>query len=496
MNPTDFHNDWLSRWAMYSPEKIALSTWPEGESISYGALNNWAQGLVQLFRAKGVRKGDRVAILADFCLEYGALIGAVQKSGIVLVPINYRLSPKEVGYIVSDCSPSILIYEKKYESLATEITEAGCSLMALEALSSASQSSQKIENTAIAEDDSAFILYTSGTTGFPKGALYSHNMLLWNSLNTLMRLNLTQDDKTVLCMPPFHTGGINVLLTPLLHLGGSVVLMKKFDPLQVLNALEDSESTIFMGVPTMLRMMADSPAFELVKLNKLRYFIVGGEAMPVPLIELWDKKGVPIRQGFGMTEVGPNLFSLHQDDAIRKKGSIGKPNFYVEVRLMKDDGTVAAPGERGELQLRGPVVSPGYWHNEEGTQKAFTDGGWFKTGDVLVMDEEGYFFVVDRIKNMYISGGENVYPAEVERVIQQMPEVKEVLVIGVPHPKWGETGKACIALQTGKQLNDETVRAFCQKHLAKFKVPGEVSFYKELPKNATGKIDRKQLQSS
>jgi fatty-acyl-CoA synthase len=295
-------------------------------------------------------------------------------------------------------------------------------------------------------------------------------------------------------MPPFHTGGWNVLTTPFLHHGAYTVLLRKFDPEQALQLLQEERATLFMGVPTILKMMADAPGFEAAQFPGLYYLIVGGEPMPIPLIEKWDEKGVPVRQGYGMTEVGPNLFSLHQSDAIRKKGSIGRPNFYVQTRIVDAQGQDVEPGMAGELWLKGPMVTPGYWQNEAATQKSITDG-WFHTGDMVRADEGHYFFVVDRIKNMYISGGENVYPAEVERVLQAHPAVAEAAVIGVPDEKWGESGRAFVVLHASGQTGDaETLRAHCKAHLAKFKVPRDIVFLDELPKNDTGKINRAALK--
>ncbi|MCB0676793.1 MAG: AMP-binding protein, partial [Saprospiraceae bacterium] len=279
--------------------------------------------------------------------------------------------------------------------------------------------------------------------------------------------------------------------TPFLHHGGYVCLLKKFDPEVVLSLLEKEQVTVFMGVPTMLKMIADVPAFEQADFSSLYYLIVGGEPMPVPLIEQWDAKGVPVRQGFGMTEVGPNLFSLHQRDALRKKGSIGRPNFYVLIRIVDPEGKEVPVDQPGELLLKGPMVTPGYWRNEVATAKTIVDG-WFHSGDMLRQDAEGYLFVVDRIKNMYISGGENVYPAEIERVLVAHPAISEVAVIGVPDEKWGEVGKAFV-VKNG-ELTEEEVLAYCRQQLARFKVPKTIAFIESLPKNDTGKIDRRALK--
>ncbi len=294
-------------------------------------------------------------------------------------------------------------------------------------------------------------------------------------------------------MPPFHTGGWNVLTTPFFHHGGYTCLLKKFEPETVLDLLQKERVTLFMGVPTMLKMLSDEPAFEQADFSTLHYIIVGGEPMPVPLIEKWHTKGVLIRQGYGMTEVGPNLTSLHQSDAVRKRGSIGRPNFYVEIKIVDEQNRECTPNQPGELLLRGPMVTPGYWRNRQATQKAL-EGGWFHTGDLVRQDEEQYIYVVDRIKNMFISGGENIYPAEIERVIITHPDVAEATVISIPDEKWGEAGRAFVVLRGGCQLTEAALLEFCSARLARFKIPKSVVYIDALPKNDTGKINRMALK--
>ncbi len=492
--------DWTARWAIYSPHKIALKEWESGRTLTYGALNAQGDALASYCSDHfGLKKGDRVAVLADNCLEYVALFAAAQKAGTVLVPLNYRLAPAEIDYQLQNCDPQLVISESKYQSLLDEAPgyikiKARWSLEELsEYLQESTGKTDLFPARTLEPDHPVFILYTSGTTGFPKGALYTHGMLFWNSVNTALSLILNSESRTINFMPPFHTGGWNVLTTPLLHRGGYTCLFKKFDAAAGLRALETEQSTIFMGVPTMLRMLAAEPAFDAADLSTLLYAIVGGEPMPIPLIEQWHNRGVAIRQGFGMTEAGPNLTSLHQDDAVRKKGSIGRPNFYVQYKLVGPDGKQVPPGEAGELLLRGPMVTPGYWRNPEATQKSIVDG-WYHSGDMLREDEAGYLYVVDRIKNMFISGGENVYPAEVERVINQHPAVKGVVVLGVPDPKWGEVGRAFVVTTESGGLQEEALLEHCRQHLARYKVPKSVVFLTELPLSPSGKIDRRRLQ--
>lgn len=499
--PQAQQQDWIAKWAVYSPDKIAVKEAETGRQLTYGQLDRLSDALCHyLASAHRIGQGSRIVLLSENRLEYIALFAAMQRMGCVLVPLNYRLAGAEIDYLLRDAQPDLAIAEEQFEA-PLQGAAAFAQVPAywpMEKLAAFCEKEKDREQTpyplqAVEEDHPAFLLYTSGTTGFPKGAVYSHKMLFWNSINTAMSLIINTESRTVNVMPPFHTGGWNVLTTPFLHHGAYTVLMRKFDAEAILRLLQEEAATLFMGVPTMLKMMAQSPAFEAARFPSLHYLIVGGEPMPIPLIEQWGEKGVPVRQGYGMTEVGPNLTSLHQDDALRKKGSIGRPNFYVQIRIVDEASQDAATDEPGELLLKGPMVSPGYWQKPEATAKAIVDG-WFRTGDMVQQDEEGYLFVVDRIKNMYISGGENVYPAEVERVLLSHPDISEAAVVGVPDPKWGEAGRAFVVLREGAALQAEAVRDFCRERLAKFKVPREVVRIGQLPKNDTGKINRAKLK--
>ncbi len=485
--------DWISKWAGYTPIKMAVRDAHLGSDLTYQQLNSLSNYLGEKLVNAGLQKGDRVVLLSEFRLELIVLAGAAMKKGFILVPLNYRLSSREIAYMVNDCKPQAIMIEDQFEKLL-DLKQLDFKVANSYRIDALAEDLHQVEDQVfldncinLDEDDALFILYTSGTTGFPKGAIYTYKMAFWNATNTQLRLDITSQDHTVICMPPFHTGGWNVLLLPFLFQGASFSLIRKFEAGHVLKCLEEEEANMFMGVPTMLKMMADDPIFEEVDLEKLRYFIVGGEPMPIPLIEIWEKKGVPIRQGYGLTEVGPNVTSLHHSDAIRKIGSIGTPNFFIETKIAQELDTDSLSGE---LLLKGPAVTPGYWNNSEATEKAFIDG-WFKTGDIIEVDEEGYYYVKDRIKNMYISGGENVYPAEVEKYLSKHPKVDEVAIIGVSDSRWGEVGKAFIVSKA--EVTSEEILHYCQGNLAKFKIPKYFTFLPELPKNATGKIDRLKL---
>lgn len=496
------NTDWISKWAEYAPDKVAVSEYETGCSFTYSQLNNVANAFASyLFMNFGLSKGHRIAILAENCLEYIILLSVAQKTGIILVPLNYRLTSREIDFLITDSEPSLLITEEKfaekvnageaYSQVPHQITLSDLQQFTSEIMEKGEE--HQYNSVDVSDSDAVLIIYTSGTTAFPKGSVYTHGMMFWNSINTLMRLDITSGDRAINMAPPFHTGNWNVLLTPFLHHGAYTLIMKSFDADKVLEILENDQHTIFWAVPTMLKMMADSPVFEQVDLSRIRYFVVGGEAMPVPLIEKWHNKGVPIRQGYGLTEVGPNVTSLNHEDAIRKAGSIGKPNFYYQTKLVNEQGEEVPANALGELILKGPTVTLGYWRNEEATRAAIVDG-WFHTGDIMRRDEEGFLFVMDRIKNMYISGAENVYPAEVEYLLRNHPAIDAVAIIGVPDPKWGEAGMAFVVLKPGQQLQAIELIEYCKGKLAKYKTPAHVKFMDELPKNDAGKIDRKKLK--
>lgn len=490
--------DWIGHWARYKTHSIACTQWETKENYTYEELNNAAEHAIDwLLATFDLEKGDRLAVLAENSILHMVLFAVCQKTGIILVPLNYRLQPSEIEYIVNNASPKVIVVEQELKPKLVQRSgdrivnfeefEKKCSVW------KSLQIANEHTNANLHENDTLFILYTSGTTAFPKGALYTHGMLFWNSVNTQLRLTLTSNDKSINCAPNFHTGSWNVLLTPFLHQGAFTVIMKKFEATEILKALSIYHCSIWWAVPTMLKMLAENPLFTTVDLSRLRYLVVGGEPMPMQLIELFHQRGIAIRQGYGLTEVGPNVTSLDHSDAIRKKGSIGTPNFYVQARIVNDLGENVAQGNQGELWLSGPNVLPGYWQNESSTKDALIDG-WFKTGDIVKEDEEGYLFVVDRIKNMYISGGENVYPAEVERVILQMPQVKNVAIVGQPDEKWGEVGLAIVVLNEKNTLTVNELQHFCKTHLAGYKVPKALQLVDEIPLNESGKIDRKTLK--
>lgn len=490
--------DWVAKWAKYTPNRMFLREHDIAMEWNYSDFNRRANSLANYFVDElKIKKGDRLAVYSKNRAEYVLLLIACVKTGAILVPLNFRLTPRELDVLIHDAEPQLFFYENEYQSEVERLE----SLIKIPIKKTINEITHFLTGpiishnpliTELDQDDAVMILYTAGTTGLSKGAIINHRMLFWNSINTSLRLDLTTGDHTQSFAPFFHTGGWNVLFTPFIHHGASHTLLTKFDADLILELMEKERATILFGVPTMLQMMADSPLFKKADLSSVRYAIVGGAPMPIPLINIWHEKGVFIRQGYGLTEVGPNVFSLHQDDAIRKKGSIGFPNFYFDVKVVDEAGNTLGAKEVGELWLKSPVVTPGYWGKPEETAKAITDG-WFHTGDMVTKDDEGYFFVVDRKKNMFISGGENVYPAEIEKFLLTHQAIKEAAVIGVQDERWGEVGKAFIVAKVGEKISSEETAEYCKGKLAKYKTPKYFVVVDEIPKNEAGKIDRKKL---
>jgi fatty-acyl-CoA synthase len=484
--------DWLKKWNLYSPERVALKDGETGRELTYQDLfQKVLKTAAFLKQSANIRKGDRVAVLSTNELEYIILFFATQRLGAILVPVNYRLTGREISHIINDSEPKLILFQKEFANLVqTEIAKEEFALFNLHVNVSQPDTSGVLEFVAEA-DDALMILYTSGTTGSPKGAVLTHAGLFWNSINTSISLNLTQDECAVIFLPLFHTGGWNVLTTPILHRGGKIVLLKKFDAELILRSSSRDKATLLFGVPTTMDMMARQPVFGDIDLKLIRYAIVGGEPMPIELIKVWHEKGIPVRQGYGLTEFGPNVFSLHQKDSLKKIGSIGFANFYVETKVVDENGKTLAANQVGELLLRGPMIMKDYWKNKKETEETIKNG-WLYTGDLVKYDENGYFYVVGRRKDMFISGAENVYPAEIEQVLRQLQGIKEAAVIGVPDAKWGEVGKAFI-VKDSEHVSEDTILSHCQKNLAKYKIPKKIVFMETLPKGDSGKILKKNL---
>lgn len=490
--------DWLGKRDLLTPERLALVDDTTGLRYTYRQLNERANRLASVLRDQmQIGKGDRVAILTKNRVEFLDALFATGKLGAILVPLNWRLVARELAYVLNDSGARLLINDPEFTAVIAElrgdtsveqVLEFG---RAYDTLLSEAPTAPVM--TEIEPEDPHLILYTSGTTGRPKGAVLSHRGLVWNSLNTNVGWDLHGDDVSVIHTPFFHTGGINVLTLPIFHVGGTMVLMKAWDPYRCLELIAQERVTVFFAVPTMFQMLLDTPNFAETDFSSVRFFISGGAPCPVPIIRAYQERGITFRQGYGLTEVSVNCFTLNPEDAIRKAGSVGRPIFHLDARLVDDEGKDVPQNVVGELWLRGPTVCTGYWNNPQATAASITDG-WFHTGDMAYIDAEGYYYIVDRKKDMFISGGENVYPAEVEHVIYEHPAVAECAVIGVPDSVWGEVGRALVVVRDGMSLDEETLLEHCREHLARYKVPRSAIFVEALPHTVSGKVFKPELR--
>ncbi|GAB3020540.1 acid--CoA ligase [Nocardioides flavus (ex Wang et al. 2016)] len=495
--------DLTAKRASLHPDRVALVDPDRDRSVTYGELESRAGRLARLLQDEwSVRAGDRVATLAHNRVEAVELLFACAKLGAVLVPLNWRLAPAELEFILVDADVVALAHDAAHAEVAHALTRnvpgarGGIRLLDLDdgfEARLADADPAPLVHEPRGEDALWYLLYTSGTTGKPKGVEQTAGMALVNHLNIGMAAGITSDDVFLSVLPQFHTGGWNLYVLPMLFVGGTAVIPSGFDPAQTLRLLQD-RVTVFFGVPTIYQMLVEHPDFAGADLSGVRSWSAGGAAMPVPLLERLDAAGVQVRQGMGMTETGPTVFLLDEEHAISKAGSVGKPQPFVDVRLVDTEGRDVAPGESGELWFRGPGITPGYWRNDAATEAAFV-GGWLRSGDVGRQDEDGFYYVVDRVKDMYISGGENVYPAEVEAVLLRLPGVRSAAVIGVPDERWGEVGRALVEVEPGVRLDGEDVRRHCRAHLAGYKVPAAVEVVHELPRGATGKVLKHVLRA-
>jgi fatty-acyl-CoA synthase len=497
---TDPVFDWLAYWAEFDPGRLAAVDLAGPRRLSYGEFDERATRIATALRERfGVEQGDRVGYLAQNGTDHFATMFACWKLGAIFVPLNWRLTAHETAAILEHCGPRVVVHDAEFAPLlalahaptvSREPHEAGC---AWERLIAAHAPSVVMEHVDF--DTVNMLLYTSGTTGRAKGVIYTHRMTNNIVVHAALHARIRAGTRTLTYSPLFHAAGLNALAMPSFHYGGAVLVMRSFDPAACLRLLADPVLgvTHTVGVPTTYQLMSERPEFADAAFPTLEVAGVGAAPVPLHLLEVWAAKGLVLSQSFGMTEVFSVSFTP-PEKAREQIGSAGHPLMHVRVQVGDEHGLELPRGRIGEIQVRGPGVTPGYWHDPEATRAAFTANGWFRTGDAGRMTAAGTIYVVDRIKDMYISGGENVYPAEVEDVIDALEEVSHCAVIGVPDAKWGEVGLALVVLREGRSLEAERVLAHCRERLARFKVPRRVRFVPGLPLSPQGKVLKKELQ--
>jgi fatty-acyl-CoA synthase len=494
------HFDWIAYHANARGGHTAMVDLHTGRTFTYAQFDDRVGRLASGLRsAYGVGRGDRVGVLAHNSTDLFEIQFACARLGAVFVPMNWRLTVPELTFIVGDCSPTVLMHDPEFEDAAFKLA-AACGVPHLHARDSEYErliaaADGKASPESLTFDDTAALLYTSGTTGHPKGAIITHGMRFWQTINLTGPERLTADSVTLVTLPQFHVGGLDVYANPLFHFGGKVLVMRGFDPADTLRLFTDPAAglTHYIGAPAHYLFMAQLPEFETAVFSPNLLACIAAAPVPLPQLRQWEDRGLPLLQGYGMTETCGVVTMLEPEHRVRKAGSAGKPCLHVAVRLVRVDGSPAAVGEMGELWVKGPSVTPGYWKNDAANKTAFSDG-WLRTGDAALVDDEGFYYIVDRWKDMYISGGENVYPAEVEEVLFKLEGVAEVAIIGVPDERWGEVGRAIISTRPGYRLTEADIMRHCDGKLARYKQPRSVRFVDALPRNATGKVHKPTLR--
>jgi fatty-acyl-CoA synthase len=497
------HYDWIAHHASYAPDSPAQHDLYSGRSFTYAQMHRRVDALAGfLQREAGLLPGDRIATLCHNSTDNNEIIFAAPRTGAMHLPLNWRLAVPELEFIVNDAEPRVLFYSEEFTEQAAELKRRCKIPVTLLKRDGADSDYEQAMGAGLAPsarlrpslDDIWVLMYTSGTTGRPKGAQITYGAHLFNAINATMKTELTSRSHGLTYLPQFHIGGLCLYAMPCFHLGAPLSIMRQFDPQQALDLLSNPASGIthVFGVPTNFLFMSQLPGFEQARFDHLVSVGIGGAASPVSLLKLYADKGVLFQQGWGMTETCTIGTLLSKDRALDKIGSSGQQVVHADLKIVDDQGRDLPANQTGELLIKGPTVTPGYWRRPEANKTALVDG-WLHTGDAAYVDDEGFYYIVDRWKDMFISGGENVYPAEVEDTLYRLPQVAEAAVIGIADEKWGEVGRAFIVLKDGALLTADDVLEHCQRNLARFKVPKSIRFVKELPHNATGKITKHAL---
>jgi fatty-acyl-CoA synthase len=506
------------RRAQLTPERVGLVDADTGREFTYAELDQRANRTARLLRESGVGAGDRVAVVSRNRPALVDLYFATAKIGAILAPLSHRLAAGELSEMLADIEPTVLVVETPFaETVEPAVSEGSFTVSQILGLRSDDHSvaapfaehdlawydearpadDSQVERADLALSDPHLFLHTGGSTGLPKQVVQTHGGIMWNAFNTILTWGLRPDDTTPMVFPFFHTGGWNVLTIPFFHLGGTVIISRDFDAGDVLSLVEGYEASVLVAVPAVLRFMTEHEAWAETDLSSLRFVKSGGGPCRDAIIEAWSERDISISQGYGLTECGPNNFAMPDNFPREKTDSIGMPCLYVDARVVDEDGTELPPGEVGELELASPHAGDRYWNNEAETEAAFgarngEDSAWVSTGDLARIDEDGYFYIEGRKKNMYVSGGENVYPPEVEDVITDHPNVDEAVVVPVSDEQWGQVGKAVV--EGDESLTLAELQEFMNDRIAGFKIPKHLAFIDSMPMSGPSKIDRQAIE--
>ena len=514
---------WLQRRRPKSGSRTALIC--GDRELNYEQFAERADRLANAFKDRGIAKGDRVAYLGENHPAFLETLFACGILGAIFVPLNTRLAPPEIQYQLQDCSAAALIHAASLGDLARS-GASGTAVGRLVAVDDkfvdgdkaggasgaaaaggpgghplqedfedvvASGASQPLDEE-VGLDDGAMILYTSGTTGRPKGALLTHGNITWNCINVIVDFDFSSTDVALMMSPMFHVASLDMGVLPTLLKGGTVILEPKFDPPRVLQLIEQHRVTTVSGVPTTYQLLCEHAAWATADISSLNKLTCGGSAVPLRVLDAYEARGLRFSNGYGMTETAPGATTLPASRSLDKAGSSGLPHFFTDVRIADPLGDLCPAGAVGEIQVKGPNVIRGYWNRPEESAASYSGGGWFKSGDMGYKDGDGFVFVSDRLKDMIISGGENIYPAEVEQAIIELEAVGSVAVIGVPDEKWGEVPRAVILLREGAELSEQELREHLDGRLARYKIPKSVVFVNDMPRTASGKIRKADLR--
>lgn len=492
--------DISAKRAALTPDATAFRDLVSGYSCTYAEFERRACCAAGLLDDRGVVAGDRVAILCRNRVEFFELLFACGKLGAIFVPLNWRMPATELAVLVDDAQPNLLFYGKE-DAVTAEELRSRLSVLALDAESDdgyyylREKSSQYAGRRHWPVDECWYLIYTSGTTGAPKGVLQTYGMAVANYVNIRQAMQISAEDVTLNFLPLFHTAGINLITLPTIIAGGEVLLMPTVDIDRIVNLLADGAIDTFFAVPAVYQQIGLHADFSSLDLSRIRSWGCGGAPLPDTLIEQYLERGARVCNGMGMTETGPTVFLMSAASVAEKIGSVGKPQLLSSVRIVDLDGNDVQPGESGEIWFSGPGVTPGYWQNAEATADAFSDDGWLKSGDIGRQDEDGDFYIVGRIKEMFISGGENVFPAEIENALATHPDILEAAVLPQPDEKWGEVGCAFVQATPGHVIPDErALISYCKTRLAAYKVPKKFKVVAEFPRTAAGKIQKHRLE--